>query len=112
MPGPKLPEYPKPLYKPDVDPIQAMNAKDEERLIAEGWSEHYIHREFPKWLYHKKDPKIVVSSKAEQTDAEKRGYREAVLTARNSGGPAVCRPGAVRAGRAAKPPGHLRTPPP
>src|SRR5207248_3285772 len=47
------------------------------------------------------------SPRGESRHRAHHNYREAVLTAAGSGGPAVCRPGAAAARRAAKPPVHM-----
>lgn len=67
MPGPKLPEYPKPMFKSDRDPTYANNEKDEDRLASEGWSLTYVHRPYPKTLYHPTtSANLIVQSKEEE----------------------------------------------
>ncbi len=51
MPAPKMPEYPKAMFKHDIGPVYARNEKDEDRLANEGWSATYTYREYPKMLY-------------------------------------------------------------
>lgn len=78
MPGPKLPEYPKPMFRPDRDPIYAKDAKEEDFLAKEengGWSTTYVYREFPKMLYWPGEKKTRgVNSKAEEEAALAEGW--------------------------------------
>ena len=57
MPTPKMPEYPKPMFKPDQDPTYANTPKHEDELALKGWSASYVFREYPKVLHHPKEKK-------------------------------------------------------
>jgi hypothetical protein len=75
MPAPKLPEYPKPMFRGEETPNYAKDEKDEDRLASEGWSVHYNYQEYPKTLYSAVDRgNVVVKSKDEERQALDQGW--------------------------------------
>ena len=75
MPGPKLPEYPKPMFKRDVDPMYARNEKHEDELAAQGWSVAYIPRQYPRMLFWPNERKfLTVATMDAEVEALEKGW--------------------------------------
>lgn len=67
-------KYPVPYYKIGESPRYAHTRKDEEALQYDGWSETYIHQEFPKALYAKNGSVVRADDAAHEQRLLEEGY--------------------------------------
>ena len=67
-------QWPRPMYKADIDPISVKNQKAFEEAQADGWSPQYIPREWPRLMYGENGDTKKVNSKKEMEAALKSGW--------------------------------------
>lgn len=69
-------EFPKHLFHAKFEPRIANNKEEEDRLRRHGYTEHYVHQEYPKAVAHDPETGVAVIARDAAHEAELMGASE------------------------------------